>query len=94
MSGAAPIPSPVGGTDSDNLALDLPIGLHTGHDRFDRRDPARHRPLAGSWLDDPLADGEAHQLGQRAQPELAHDRCAMGLDGFDAEVQMLSDHLC
>src|SRR4051812_33563307 len=51
---------------------------------------ARGRPLGG---DDVIADGVAHNVGDRARADLAHDGGAVGLDGLDADAEPQRDVL-
>src|SRR5262245_36298836 len=62
------------------------------------RPPRAHRQLTAereaSTLPQGPLDRALDQLGRVAQPELALDLRAMGLDGLDAQVQPLRDLAC
>jgi hypothetical protein len=50
----------------------------------------RHRKdddVGGSSVDHAVANGIAHQLGDRGYAELLHDGGAMRLDGLDADAE-------
>jgi hypothetical protein len=49
--------------------------------------------LRVTWPDQPVRQREEHELGARIEVQLAHDVCAVPIDGPDRDKELLADLL-
>src|SRR5216684_1801484 len=81
----AELSSPISASSSDRKT----VGLRALTRSFSPRRPAR----ASCGPDQSVCQCEEHELGARLEPQLAHDVCAVCIDGPDRDKELLADLL-